>query len=204
MERRRFFPSKRVQQEPGRTVELALELKPNAPLVQASGCKCDVDGVAWYGDWYTWEGSEKDHSAGGPGYAFGVSQGMKPVGSSTRLQGGRLVGTYVDIPDEIPMLLRAVVLGRTLCDVQWAWTLDTPELPNADTWWEGLDITELNGSLMVNVGYGRSAGVDVAPAWWAELRASATCAGQRVGTLVLRPGFNLWNADPALPDIEIS
>ena len=211
MERRRFFPSKRVQQEPGRTVELDLQLKPEGAKVECppGSCVCDVDGVAWFGDWYATPSMENDWRIGVRSATGAATQGMvEPEGFAWRV-GGRVVGAYVDIepPDEAeprPHIWRAVVLGRTLCDVQWTWSLDVPEFPSFDgfiPWWDGIEVTELAGSLLVRVGDGYDFPWE-GEAWWATFRATATCAGEPVGTLELRPGFNLWNTETGLPPFE--
>ena len=209
MDRRRFFPTKRVQQVPGRTVELELEIKPKVPGVVCppGACECDVDGVAWFGDWYATNSMPEDTWRSGAYSAKGVAQGMYEPDSATWQLGGRLVSSYTDInaPGEAEVVLnlwRAVVLGRTLCDVQWTWSLNVPAFPPSEgfsPWWDGIEVTEQAGSLLVRVGDGAEYPWDGQP-WWAELTATATCAGEAVGTLVLRPGFNLWNGD--LPAIE--
>lgn len=203
-ERRRFFPSKRVQQVPGRSVELDVQLQPNTECA-GGACECDVDGVAWLGDWFFWRSELQ------PAYMVKptpTNAWMLPSGSRVDATNKWLTGCYLEIPPEYSdqweseselVSLRAMVMGRTLCDVKWTWSLNTPELPDGEvysSWWDGLEVKEQSGTLLVRVLPGVYWGET---AWWAELTATATCAGKPVGTLVMRPGFNLGGE---MPEIE--
>lgn len=221
-QRRRFFPAKRVQRAPGQVVQLDMQLHPQGtqpvatpPPPPAGGCECDVEGVAWYGDWFSWEGVDSREWMSGAYLYEGTAHDMREMPGSVSGWGGRLVGAYVDIPSgETPSIWRGVVLGRTLCDVQWTWTVDVPPFSlgagdddgdsdsGFEPYWQGLTIEAVGGTLLVNVGFGWDYDWN-APPWWAELRATATCAGKPVGTLVLRPGFNFWNSETGLPRIEL-
>ncbi|MFV0679425.1 hypothetical protein [Ottowia sp.] len=200
--RRRFFPSRTAQQVPGQTVQVEVQLRPEAtaaaPAASASadGCACDADGVAWFSDWSGW--SEGEWGASVWSVQRAVASGATYSDETWQWTADRLVAGYAEINNEVTQVWRAVVLGRTLCDVQWTWADDASGLP-AGAQWAGLVVEQVGASLRVSVGPGWPAGGSDAQ-WWGELTATATCGGETVGTLILRPGFNLWVAP--LPAIE--
>ena len=213
--RRRFFPAQRVQRTPGQTVKVDMQLHPLVKVpepVVAGDCQCDVVGPAWLGDWYSWDWVNPEDpdrliewsngGYGGPGLG-------KDFPAEGMTLGGRVVGQYVPIQNEMPVLYRGVLVGRTLCNVQWTWTLDTPPLePMVEEgstwypWWDGVEVTDVSGTLLVHVLTGYDYPWSAAP-WWATLRATATCGGEPVGALELRMGWNFWNTEAGLPPFEL-
>lgn len=192
-ERRRFFPSRRVQQVPGARAELEVQLRPDAPPVQdcpPSACVCDVLGPALLVDW----------SVNALTYTDAGYQGM-PTGYLGQLydpkfEDWRVVDGIAAIDMFDSRYFRAVLAGKTTCDVQWRWALDVPPLPDMseigyEASWGGVEVTEQAGTLLIEVLPG-SLGwefASVSQPWHATLTMTATCAGQDVGTLVLRPGW---------------
>ena len=187
-ERRRFFPATPVQRVPGRTVELEMQLRPEPQL--AGDCECNVGGVALLvvlnadqSDGHSWQST--------------YTTVVRP-----RREGWRLVGAYTPIswgyyPGR-PQF-RAVLAGLTTCNVTWTWTLDVPpfvENQGYVQWWGGVDVVEQDGTLLVTLLEG-FVYPPYGTAWWAELRMQASCAGETVGTLVLRPMVS--EADSLLP-----
>lgn len=204
MVRRRFFPSKPVQTAPGQTVQLEVQLRPEQKqaavpsAASSSGYVCDVDGVAWFNDWLSYDGTHWSPE----GYVLSAKTADMAEPDADQgvywWSGGRLMGGYVEINSELTQIWRAVVLGRTLCDVQWTWSLNAPSLPGgSDSWWDGVSVTEVGGTLIVRV---KPGGLATDGQWWSELTATATCGGTNIGALVLRPGFNLLNG--SLPAID--
>lgn len=195
MTRRRFFPSTKVQQDPAQSVELEVQLRPEVPEPMpepqlAGDCECNVGGVALLVELNADQGEAEFWQYT---YTMVVRQ---------RREGWRLVGAYTPISEGYysgrPQF-RAVLAGLTTCNVTWTWTLDVPpfvENQGYVQWWDGVDVVEQDGTLLVTLleGY-------VYPpygtAWWAELRMQASCAGETVGTLVLRPMVS--RADSLLP-----
>ncbi len=199
-ERRRFFPSKLAQQVPGRTVELEMQLQPQQEVVPPAGaCSCDVLGVALFpdilpatGGYYEGEETPVFQTRSGIGW----ESVYRPI-----FDGWRLVGGYVPIQSPWsemgPVLtLRALVVGTSLCDVEWAWTLDTPELPMGayGSWWDGVTVEVQSGALKITVLSGEI-DASVSDPWWASLSITASCAGTEIGQIQLRPGFNLSSAE---------
>lgn len=193
--RRRFFPGQPVQTTPGKTVELEVQLRPEVPEATpepqlAGDCECNVGGVALLvelnadqSDGHSWQST--------------YTTVVRP-----RREGWRLVGAYTPISGGYypgrPQF-RAVLAGLTTCNVTWTWTLDVPpfvENQGYVQWWDGVDVVEQDGTLLVTL----LEGFVYPPydtAWWAELRMQASCAGETVGTLVLRPMVS--EADSLLP-----
>lgn len=193
--RRRFFPGQPVQTTPGKTVELEVQLRPEVPEATpepqlAGDCECNVGGVALLvelnadqSDGHSWQST--------------YTTVVRP-----RREGWRLVGAYTPISEGYypgrPQF-RAVLAGLTTCNVTWTWTLDVPpfvENQGYVQWWGGVDVVEQDGTLLVTL----LEGFVYPPydtAWWAELRMQASCAGETVGTLVLRPMVS--KADSLLP-----
>lgn len=189
--RRRFFPSTPVQQAPGQTVQLEVQMRPEVlepmPEPQLAGdCECNVGGVALLMELNADQGE-----------ATSYTTVVRP-----RREGWRLVGAYTPISGgyypERPRF-RAVLAGLTTCNVTWTWTLDVPPfVENQDyvQWWDGVDVVEQDGTLLVTLLEG-FVYPPYGTAWWAELRMQASCAGETVGTLVLRPMVS--QADSLLP-----
>ena len=203
MTRRRFFPQRPAQGVPGQTLALETLLRPEAaPQRAAAACSCDTLGVALVADYlpdaYGVPGEP-------PGYVWVSNYVYAP-----RLAGWRVTGGYVSVPNtyEAPLQLRAVLIGATLCAVEWHWTLDVPPIPGGGyggpggayeaSWWGGLEVEPQGNALGLTVLQGGFYGGDT---WWAELRATASCAGQPVGELVLRPGTGLSSTPGVLPPI---
>lgn len=193
--RRRFFPGQPVQTTPGKTVELEVQLRPEVPEATpepqlAGDCECNVGGVALLVE------LNADQSDGNS-WQSTYTTVVRP-----RREGWRLVGAYTpiswwDYPGR-PQF-RAVLAGLTTCNVTWTWTLDVPpfvENQGYVQWWDGVDVVEQDGTLLVTLLDG-FVYPPYGTAWWAELRMQASCAGETVGTLVLRPMVS--EADSLLP-----
>lgn len=203
--RRRFFPSTPVQQAIGQTVKLEVQLRPDAPVAaptrapapEPSDCTCDVAGLLIAPEIRPQPGSEL---GGGWGAAEGYAYISRP-----RIEDGLVTGCYYEIPSGDPgnlPALRFMVIGRTLCNVDWTWELTRPPFPPppGEDWdpqyWNGVDVQEQGGSLLVTVQGGR---IYAEVPWWAELTATATCGGELLGAIVLRLGVNTWGADQLPP-----
>lgn len=193
--RRRFFPSTPVQQAPGQTVQLEVQMRPEVlepmPEPQLAGdCECNVGGVALLMELNADQGEATSWQST---YTTVVRQ---------RREGWRLVGAYTPISGEYypeRPRFRAVLAGLTTCNVTWTWTLDVPpfvENQGYVQWWDGVDVVEQDGTLLVTLLEG-FVYPPYGTAWWAELRMQASCAGETVGTLVLRPMVS--QADSLLP-----
>ena len=193
--RRRFFPGQPVQTTPGKTVELEVQLRPEVPEATpepqlAGDCECNVGGVALLVE------LNADQSDGNS-WQSTYTTVVRP-----RREGWRLVGAYTPISGGYypgrPQF-RAVLAGLTTCNVTWTWTLDVPpfvENQGYVQWWDGVDVVEQDGTLLVTLLEG-FVYPPYGTAWWAELRMQASCAGETVGTLVLRPMVS--QADSLLP-----
>lgn len=193
--RRRFFPGQPVQTTPGKTVELEVQLRPEVPEATpepqlAGDCECNVGGVALLVE------LNADQSDGNS-WQSTYTTVVRP-----RREGWRLVGAYTPISGGYypgrPQF-RAVLAGLTTCNVTWTWTLDVPpfvENQGYVQWWDGVDVVEQDGTLLVTLLEG-FVYPPYGTAWWAELRMQASCAGETVGTLVLRPMVS--EADSPLP-----
>lgn len=193
--RRRFFPGQPVQTTPGKTVELEVQLRPEVPEATpepqlAGDCECNVGGVALLVE------LNADQSDGNS-WQSTYTTVVRP-----RREGWRLVGAYTPISGGYypgrPQF-RAVLAGLTTCNVTWTWTLDVPpfvENQGYVQWWDGVDVVEQDGTLLVTLLEG-FVYPPYGTAWWAELRMQASCAGETVGTLVLRPMVS--EADSLLP-----
>ncbi len=193
--RRRFFPGQPVQTTPGKTVELEVQLRPEVPEATpepqlAGDCECNVGGVALLVE------LNADQSDGNS-WQSTYTTVVRP-----RREGWRLVGAYTPISGGYypgrPQF-RAVLAGLTTCNVTWTWTLDVPpfvENQGYVQWWDGVDVVEQDGTLLVTLLEGFVYPL-YGTAWWAELRMQASCAGETVGTLVLRPMVS--EADSLLP-----
>jgi len=113
-----------------------------------------------------------------------------------KFSGWGVVGGYVQIQppyaegDGKPTV-RAIALGAGSGDVSWSWTLDTPPFPSTSyiAWWDGVSVVVQDGSLKITVLPGEIE--DWADPWWATLTCTASVAGSVVGSIVLRPGFNI-------------
>lgn len=196
MNRRRFFPAQMVQTEPGKVVDLEVQLRPEGA---GGACACDLLGPALFPDLVA--PYQEDPTQAPPYLQPSVSYFNR-----ARNEGWRCTGAYVQIPAEWerPARLRAVLAGATLCDVRWSWALTgepvTGSMPGYDyeAHWGGVELTEESGTLLIEILGGTF--FDPLP-WWAELRITATCAGEPAGELVVRPGNNVW--DPSrLPPIQ--
>ena len=193
--RRRFFPGQPVQTTPGKTVELEVQLRPEVPEATpepqlAGDCECNVGGVALLVE------LNADQSDGNS-WQSTYTTVVRP-----RREGWRLVDAYTPISGGYyhgrPQF-RAVLAGLTTCNVTWTWTLDVPpfvENQGYVQWWDGVDVVEQDGTLLVTLLEG-FVYPPYGTAWWAELRMQASCAGETVGTLVLRPMVS--QADSLLP-----
>lgn len=193
--RRRFFPSTPVQQAPGQTVQLEVQMRPEVlepmPEPQLAGdCECNVGGVALLMELNADQGEATS-------WQSTYTTVVRP-----RREGWRLVGAYTPISGEYypeRPRFRAVLAGLTTCNVTWTWTLDVPpfvENQGYVQWWDGVDVVEQDGTLLVTLLEG-FVYPPYGTAWWAELRMQASCAGETVGTLVLRPMVS--QADSLLP-----
>lgn len=193
--RRRFFPSTPVQQAPGQTVQLEVQMRPEVlepmPEPQLAGdCECNVGGVALLMELNADQGEATS-------WQSTYTTVVRP-----RREGWRLVGAYTPISGEYypeRPRFRAVLAGLTTCNVTWTWTLDVPpfvENQGYVQWWDGVDVVEQDGTLLVTLLEG-FVYPPYGTAWWAELRMQASCAGETVGTLVLRPMVS--EADSLLP-----
>ena len=193
--RRRFFPGQPVQTTPGKTVELEVQLRPEVPEATpepqlAGDCECNVGGVALLVEL---NADQSDGNAWQSTYTTVVRprrEGWRLVGAYTLISGGYYPGR--------PQF-RAVLAGLTTCNVTWTWTLDVPpfvENQGYVQWWDGVDVVEQDGTLLVTLLEG-FVYPPYGAAWWAELRMQASCAGETVGTLVLRPMVS--QADSLLP-----
>ena len=95
--RRRFFPSTPVQQAPGQTVQLEVQMRPEVPEATpepqpAGDCECNVWGAALYPEMAI----TGDQDPQNPRYVSpSVFYFYKP-----RLAGGRLTGGYMEIPSQ--------------------------------------------------------------------------------------------------------
>lgn len=196
--RRRFFPGQPVQTTPGKTVELEVQLRPEVPEATpepqlAGDCECNVGGVALLVEL----NADQSHSNS---WQSTYTTVVRP-----RREGWRLVGAYTPISGGYypgrPQF-RAVLAGLTTCNVTWTWTLDVPpfvENQGYVQWWGGVDVVEQDGTLLVTL----LEGFVYPPydaAWWAELRMQASCAGETVGTLVLRPMVSETDSLLPLPE----
>lgn len=196
--RRRFFPGQPVQTTPGKTVELEVQLRPEVPEATpepqlAGDCECNVGGVALLVE------LNADQSDGNSWQSTDTTV-VRP-----RREGWRLVGAYTPISGGYypgrPQF-RAVLAGLTTCNVTWTWTLDVPpfvENQGYVQWWDGVDVVEQDGTLLVTLLEG-FVYPPYGTAWWAELRMQASCAGETVGTLVLRPMRSQANSLLPLPE----
>ena len=182
--RRRFFPARRVQTVPGRSVELEMQLRPGAaapepaalppappePPPPAGGCVCDVHGVAWLvhpesiGDWWA------------------VMDTFDAIGRVTHL-------TAQVSPYGMTRHLVGVIEGVTLCDASWEYVWELP--PPLPAWgpyddaWLGHETTVRGNIIDVQLHGLASPNADreVLDAWRARLIARAYCGGEQVGEL---------------------
>ena len=187
MIRRRFFPASSVQTTPGQTVELEVQLSPAAPPASGGGdCTCDVLGVALFPEYQL---NPAPESPLWMDDAYTSDTLYRP-----RIQDGRVTGGYSAIGwsngNGLPIHYRFVVIGASLCSVAWDWALDVPEFPGIyEDFWGGVNVSVESGTLKVEVLDGSVFAVEP---WWAEFRATATCQGEPVGTIVMRFGANLY------------
>lgn len=186
---RRFFPSQRVQQVPGRVTDVEVQIRPGG----TADCACNTPGPALLidhvlrPDYYEYVPDK---------YASSVDAGtpsiMEPV-----FQGWRLVDGSVYIPwpwGNKNAHVRAIVPGVDVHDVRWTWELDVPDLPTLyeyESWWDGVQIAEQDGTLSVLILAG-----DPGTWWWeieqwsATLTLTAYCSGKDVGSVIVRPRFS--------------
>lgn len=149
MTRRRFFPVTRVQQDPGTTVDVGVQLRPEGPAQASDGagraeqpgageCTCDVIGAGWLMS-LTRQGEDAGYGsridAGYP--RWGPSQGIQ---SATTYWDGtewpaEEAPPYETLESDVwrcvalrlapedtwpPPVMVGVLQGRTLCGVEWA------------------------------------------------------------------------------------
>lgn len=206
-QRRRFFPARPVQQQPGGRVELALQLQKAGQSAAPAAAPTPPDtsgivGVALFpamleGSYYFDE----------PIFAL---SGMQHIDSvyRPRFEGWRVVGCYVPIlaPDQ-ESVFDAVVIGQAQEAVTWSWSLDTPELPPYNFFdesdpgvvtWDGVNVVQQDGSLRIRVLSGVSP-VN-GPPWWASLVCTASVGSEVVGRIVVRPGYVLNAYSIPLPE----
>ena len=197
MNRRRFFPAQMTQTEPGKVVDLEVQLRPEAAAAPG-GCECDVLGPTIAPDLIDPNGGSPDQR---PNYVSPSAFYFY----GPRMAGWRCTGCYVQIPNpwERPVRLHAILIGAALCDVSWSWSLSAPPIVTPPeyqdpAYWGGVDAREENGTLKIEILPGMLYGNQP---WFADLRIAATCAGEPAGDLILRPGVNIW--DPSvLPSID--
>ena len=137
-ERRRFFPATPVQQVPGRTVELEMQLRPELPVVVTAapvGPVCDVIGATWL---LSMSGLSEDAGwnelpdGGGferTGYSSGWSSTSvwrgtpgSPDAQGPYLEGPSFRCTFLSLMAgewNWPPVIVGVLQGRSLCDVHW-------------------------------------------------------------------------------------
>ena len=197
-ERRRFFPAIPVQQVPGRTVELEVQLRqlPGVAAPAPGAHSCDVTGATWLMS-ITGLGEDAGWSElpDGQGYQrTGYSNGM---GCTSIWEGtpGRpdTQGPYLEGPNfrcvflrlvvgewDFPPLIVGVLQGRSLCDVHWELSWSHPgELPG-DSLNGGYALTE--GNMIWVRPYLSGAPIHFETE---TLTASACCGGAQVGELIL-------------------
>ena len=211
-ERRRFFPATPVQRVPGRTVELEMQLRPEAPVAPAQAPAepppaggCELFGVGWFIDTSTigwnhsvsvlsetladgrthfWDdGFKAQHMywQGSPEHVGGWGRPIPEPGfHCTELRLWRAGPGF-------PMVFYGMLQGASMTAVRWELSWDAPMAENpgvsefgdfAYTWGNVLCV-----QLVEDGGGGLPA---------VELTATAFCAEQAVGTLILgweRPGW---------------
>ena len=182
--RRRFFPGQPVQTTPGKTVELEVQLRPEAPVPEPAApapspgdCVCKVVGPALLID---------PRSPGGEGQNH-----MRET-----FAGWRMVKASVPISAWSPSTWRAIVAGYPACDISWTWSLEVPDLPSSgdyESYWLGVEVVEQDGTLRITVLEGEIHwAINYSALWEATLTLNAFCNGAEAGTLILKPSFNIW------------
>lgn len=177
--RRRFFPAAPVQQIPGRSVELALQLRP-APAVVAPAPSGD------------------DGGGGGGGEGVGPAILLEPWDfSSSRdfwnrvYDDWRVIAGDVEINAELSQLFRVVYVGGS-SEITWAWELDTSTMGPGEggVWfWGGVTVEVQDGTALVTVGYGYTGATDFQ---LATLVLTPSLNGAALTPVTLRIAFNLW------------
>ena len=205
VERRRFFPARRVQQVPGQRVELEMQLRAEAPAPAPvpkeeppAACECDVDGPALLPDWHSNAGTVL-YSTQHPEFGHVDNHGNRALVYRMRNEGGRVVRAAVQIDTFEPTTLRAVLLGRTLVDVAWTWEIDAPDLPY-NTIWSGVEVQQDSHSVGIKVLTGDMPMGDIPSRWRATLTLRASCGGKPAGQIVLQMGCGLWQSLAIWPD----
>lgn len=182
MTRRRFFPSTKVQQEPAQSVELAVQLQPEAEATVTEvaqdcpdACVCDVVGPALLID------------AREPRYSGLLMR--------TTYEDWRLTAASCEIWTGGNATFRAVVAGYPACEITWDWDLSVPTLPGDgyyESYWLGVEVVEQDGTLRIAVLEGALHwALGYSALWEATLTLNAYCSGELVGTIVLKPSFNI-------------
>lgn len=125
------------------------------------------------------------------GYQDGVAGGAR-VGWRQRLyypvmDGWCLIDGVVELNSETEGYFRAVVVGVSPGGpIAWTWTLTRPDAEGL--FWDGVEVDQQDGTLGIYVASGSYAGEDYLEA---QIVCIATSAGVEVGSVTLRPCFNL-------------
>lgn len=178
--RRRFFPGQPVQTTPGKTVELEVQLRPEAPVPEPAAPAppsgvCDVVGPALL-----------------------IDPRAPPRGETSTMRetfaGWRMVKASVPISYERSSW-RAIVAGYPTCDISWTWSLEVPDLPSFEgyeSYWLGVEVVEQDGTLRVTVlGGAIDWRLSYSDLWEAILTLNAFYNGANVGSLTIKPSFNI-------------
>lgn len=201
--RRRFFPSTPVQQVPGQSVKLEVQLRPEAPAAAppaaapAGECECDVIGAGWLismtakgADMGAMELPDGRWVIGGypvgPGtltsYWEGVPEHFSDWGLP--LEGPSFRCTRLELsslPYSAPVIVGALQ-GRTLCGVRWQLVWDKPAEEDSQQSAFG-HVAHAAGNM---VWVHQFQGSDLWPDGDPELlTATAFCGGQQVAQLEL-------------------
>ena len=196
--RRRFFPSTPVQQAPGQTVQLEVQMRPEAPVVATpGGCECDVIGVGWFSTLLAPRiDASSLESEDFPGHTE-VETWLPQHSSRMRtvwvrpaddelwtmpLEGPerRCVRIEIWTWPESDVSLFGAVIGTRLCDVTWQLQWDAPG-PEPGVSALGQTAVAAGSGLWV---MGRGIEPD-RPDQSETLTATATCDGKAVGVLTL-------------------
>jgi hypothetical protein len=201
--RRRFFPSRPVQQVPGRTVELEMLLRRGpaaaAPVSGAGGGDGEgqINGVGWFSPifdgWWEWEWEELP---GGRWLAYAGGDAIESIWEGDRAGMASPAPTAVfrcmeitaraNLVENVSTTHVGVVQGSSMTDVRWEAAWDAPSVGDPTvsagignrfrTWGNVIVVEQLNTG-----GSGGPGGTD----WTETLTATAFSGGEAVGTLVI-------------------
>jgi hypothetical protein len=204
--RRRFFPSTPVQKAPGQTVNLEVQLRPEAPVIAAPApapappgdCECDVIGAGWL---VSLTAHQADMGGGElPDGRWEISGSPATTGSfssiwegvperfgdwGTPLEGPTFRCVELMLTSErvnAPVIV-GVLQGRALCDPKWHLSWDRPSPDSAGQSVNG-HVARTAGNMIWVSQYEASPETPL-DGQTEVLTATATCGGAEVATLRL-------------------